>query len=102
VEQLGLLAPESDTGPAPRARRSDPSTSHAAATRASGIAVSHRNLIMAALDGRELNIYEMGARCGLTHVQVARRMLELQDMRLAHPTDRRRDGCRVWAKGPKP
>jgi hypothetical protein len=104
VEQLGLLSIEEarrlEGIPEPRARRSDPGTSHQAAKRAAGIAPNHRNLIMAALDHGPQNIYELGARTQLTHVQVARRMLELQDMKLAHPTGERRDGCRLWAKGP--
>jgi hypothetical protein len=81
--------------PAPRARTGDPSTSHAAAKRAAGVSVDHRNRIMAVLD-RPQTIYELGARCGLSHVQVARRMPELQEQGRAEPTDGKRDGCRLW------
>jgi hypothetical protein len=79
--------------PITRARRTDPETSHAAAAKA---------LILAALEKGNGNIYEIGKACGLTHVQVARRLPEMDGLQLAHPTDERREGCRVWAKGPKP
>lgn len=73
-----------------------------AANKAAAFAVSHRNIIAAALDKGPANIYELGVRCQLSHVAVARRMIELERMKLAHPTDEKRDGCRLWAKGPKP
>lgn len=99
AEQLGIF---DQPAIAPRARRHDPETSHQAAAKAASVAVSHRNVIMAALDQGPGNIYELGQRCRLTHVQVARRMIELEGMLLAHPTELKRDGCRIWAKGPKP
>lgn len=96
VLQLGLFTP------APRARRRDPETSHAAAAKAVSIASDHRTRIAAALEKGNGNIYELGARCGLSHVQVARRMIEMETAGAAHPTEEKREGCRVWAKGPKP
>ncbi len=91
MEQLSIFDPQ------PRARRKDPATSHAAAKKAIGVAVSHRNRIMAALE-KPGNIYELAARSGISHVAVARRMIELQRMGLADPTDEKREGCRVWAR----
>lgn len=92
IEQLSIFDP-------PRARRTDASTSHAAARKAESFIVSHRNRIMAALD-RPGTIYEIAARSGLDHVAVARRMIELQrkPFELAEPTDEKRDGCRVWKR----
>ena len=95
MEQLDLVL-------LPRARRHDPDTSHAAAARAMGMAVNHRNRIMAVLD-RPQTIKELAARLAdVDHVAVARRMPELKALQLAHPTAERREGCRVWARGPAP
>lgn len=94
MDQLSILF-----APLPRARKKDPDTSHRAATKAAGMAVNHRNRIMAVLD-RPQTIKEIAARLGdLDHVAVARRMPELKELKLAHPTEERRDGCRVWARG---
>lgn len=93
--QLGLVFEPAQ--PAPRARRRDPSTSHTAAKRVSGVAINHRNVIMAAL-ATPGTIYDIGARCGMSHVQVARRLPELEEMGLAAPTEEKRDGCRVWKR----
>jgi hypothetical protein len=98
--QLELLPPPNSDKP--RARRTDPSTSHAAAKRVEGVVAQHYALILSALEQGTGNIYEIGARCGLTHVQAARRLPEMDSLGLAHPTDERREGCRVWAKGRKP
>lgn len=92
-EQLSIFDP-------PRARHRDPETSHAAASKVGGLAARHRDLILAALT-RPGNIYEIGARCGLTHVAVARRLPELHGAKpkpLAEPTEEKRDGCRVWRR----
>jgi hypothetical protein len=91
VDQLGL-----DLNPQPRARRKDPDTSHQAAKKAGGIAVSHRNRIMAVLREGKGNIYQIGAKANLSHVAVARRMIELERMGQARPTEERSEGCRVW------
>ena len=61
-----------------RARRSDPETSHAAARAAGAFAHGHYALILGALAEGPKTIYEIAARTGLDHVQVARRMSELQ------------------------
>lgn len=86
----------------PLARRRDPETSKGAAAKAASFASHHRDLIERALAQGNGTIYELGARIGLTHVQVARRMPELEQLSLAHPTNEKRGGCRVWAKGAKP
>lgn len=82
---------------APKARRRDPSTSHAAAAKAGSFAVNHRNRIMAVLHGR-MTIKDIAAKCGLDHVAVARRMPELLALKQARPTDEKRDGCRCWER----
>jgi predicted ArsR family transcriptional regulator len=62
----------------PGARRSDPHTSHNAAESMEQGASQHRAAILACLRlYKEQTIYEIGARLGLTHVQVARRTAEL-------------------------
>lgn len=104
--QLSLLQPE-DAAPArrrapapvepPRARATDPATSHEAAARAANVVGAHHKAILAALAQGDANIFEIGIRAGLTHVQVARRMIELQRAGQARPTDERREGCRVWS-----
>jgi hypothetical protein len=64
----------------PRARRTDPSSSHAAADRAerSGLIRGHAALIVRAVVERPGTAKEVGARVGLTNVQVARRAPELE------------------------
>ena len=95
MNQLSFFEPE----PRTLARRSDPSTSHAAAKRASRVAPNHRNIITAALEHGPATIYDLAARTGLSHVQIARRLPECEQIGTAHPTDQKRDGCRLWAKG---
>jgi len=87
---------------APQARRRDPETSKEAAAKAASFTSHHRGLISSALAKGDGTIYELGDRAGLTHVQVARRMPELEQLGEAHPTKQRRSGCRIWARGPKP
>lgn len=87
----------------PLARATDPATSHAAASRAKNLAADHHAKILDALDKRDGTIYEIATATGLTHVQVARRMPELDEMGQAAPTDETRlspsgRGCRVWAR----
>jgi predicted ArsR family transcriptional regulator len=84
----------------PRSRNTDPHTSHAAAERVGEFSHVHFRLIVAALSFRPGTIYDIGGRSGLTHVQVARRLPELEAMgRVAPngtalgPTGR---ACRVW------
>jgi len=63
----------------PRARRSDPSTSHVAADRASKFAESHAGRILADIKrvgtGTPASI---SANTGLTIVQIDRRLVEMQ------------------------
>lgn len=97
------------TVPKPRARRTDPGTSHAAAKVAEKSQPSYANRIMDALRYLgEGTIYEIGARCGLDHVQVARVMSNLA--KATPPLARVKQGefgdvcrpggtgtnCRVW------
>lgn len=91
MEQLGLFDPQ------PRARRKDPTTSHVAAHKARTVAPNHRNLIMAKLT-EPMNAYDIARATGLTQVQVCRRMPELDELKLAHPTTEHRDGIRLWAR----
>lgn len=92
MEQLSIFDPR------PRARRRDPSTSHEAAARVAPVTANHRNRIMAVLVGR-MTIKEIARALGdLDHVAVARRMPELFELKLARPTDEKRDGCRCWER----
>jgi hypothetical protein len=99
-EQLQLL--DDPTAANKRARRKDPDTSKAAAAQAESLAADHQAKILGSLlvqgDG---TIYEIGARTGLDHVAVARRLPELQELGVARPTGEKRLGpngrqCRVW------
>lgn len=84
-----------------RARRSDPETSQIAAGFAREFAARHAAKIWCALkDDGPATIYELAERTGLDHVQIARRLSELQPV-LAEPTGETRVGpsgrpCRVW------
>ena len=87
---------------APRSRRHDPSTSKAAAESMHGEASEHHELILAVLNDHEgLTATEIGCRCKLSSVQVARRMKELERLGLAETTGetRRTEAgrqARVW------
>lgn len=81
----------------PAARRRDPETSKAAARRAVEFAAGHYARIFDALEA-DGTIYEIGQRCGLDHVAVARRLPEMAKAGLAEPTETRREGCRVWRR----
>ena len=97
------------TATPPRARRDDPPTSKLAAAAAQDLARAHCTLILFALVVGPATIHELAARTRLTHVQVARRMTDLEDAEpmLARPK-RGADGsvltrpspsgrpCRVW------
>ena len=68
------------------ARASDPQSSHAAAAKAkaSGLVRGHEALILTTLlaaDG-PMNAHQIGACCGLTNVQVCRRLGELGRLRV--------------------
>jgi predicted ArsR family transcriptional regulator len=87
---------------APRARRSDPATSHDAAASVDVFSAEHYQRIIRALkSGGPGTIYEIAERCGMTHVQVARRLPEMQGrlVRIRASITRRGPtgrACRVW------
>ncbi len=64
-----------------RSRASDPATSRAAAAQSIGLAGEHCGLILQALadSAVPLSAHEIAARCGLTPVQVSRRLGGLRD-----------------------
>ena len=90
MNQLALL----DDGP--RARQSDPWTSHAAAHRAAEFAGTHTDIILACLmrHGPQ-TIDEIAKRTPLNSVQIARRLSECDRRGLAEPTGL----CRLSASG---
>jgi predicted ArsR family transcriptional regulator len=102
--QLSIFDAYTGRSDPPRARRDDPSTSQLAAAQAVKLAQDHHAKIKGALEKRDGTIYELAAATGLTHVQVARRMPELQaagDIAVvatetrASPSGRQ---CRVWRR----
>lgn len=80
------------------ARATDPGTSHQAASRATDIAVSHRNIIAAALRQAPATPKEIAAATGLEYHAVQRRMKELASppLNVIETTGAIRDGCREW------
>lgn len=80
---------------APRARKTDPSTSHEAAKFAySTKADRERAAIYRALVFRgELTPKEIAGITGIDYIEVQRRMSETEGIA---PTKGRRDGCRIW------
>lgn len=86
----------------PRARRTDPETSHRAADSMKHGAADHRHKILRALkEHGPGSIYRLAELTGLSHVSVARRLPELQEALQAAPdagTDLSPSGrgCRVW------
>jgi predicted ArsR family transcriptional regulator len=90
------------TMPFARARREDPVTSHAAADLVREFEGEHFAKVLKGLAEGSATIYELADRAGLTHVQVARRMPELEQAgrvriregeKRKSPTGR---PCRVW------
>lgn len=76
--------------PPPRARRTDPGTSHAAADSARALAARHHNAIVAALrEHGPMGKDRIAAVTGLSGVAVARRMSELRYAGVVAPTGRR-------------
>lgn len=64
------------------ARRRDPQTSRDAAARSTGLAHEHFRKILAAMaEGEGLTAEEIADRCGLSSVQVNRRVADLLDAR---------------------
>lgn len=88
----------------PRARRRDPDTSREAAERVNEFAAAHYQKIIAALRLGPGSIYDLADRAGITHVQAARRMGELEvgkQVRVVQGEKRRSPSgrpCRVWAR----
>ena len=87
----------------PRARSSDPSTSHHAAAMSVRFSNSHGNRIVEALkEHGRMSAQGIGGMAGLTVVQVDRRLVELQRAgRVQVVTDEAGNpvvwsGCRVW------
>ena len=88
--------------PHPVARRHDPATSHAAATSMTRAALDHHEVILGVL-WRPMTIYHIAMLTGLDHVQVARRMPELEQLGQARPTGETAAGpsgreCRIWER----
>lgn len=87
----------------PRARNSDPATSHHAAAMSARFANSHGNRIVEALKAHgRMSPVGIGGMTGLTVVQVDRRLVELQRAgRVQVVKDEAGNpvvwsGCRVW------
>jgi hypothetical protein len=85
----------------PRARASDPATSHLAASNASKFAESHAGRIHLALIGKNLTAHELSTITGLSVVQIDRRLPDLKRAGLARVQrladgDVVRGGFRVW------
>lgn len=92
MAQLELFIPE------PRARRTDPVTSHEAAEKArqTGLADNHRAAILNVLSAHTpLTAGEIGHTIGLTNVQVCRRLSELEKAGLAVRNSEPPRICRV-------
>ena len=97
---ISTLFDWAETAP-PRARRTDPWTSHAAAEELTS-AEAHYRAIGKSLRNGPATIYQLSARTGLSHVQIARRLPEMQRLGQAQPTGETATGpngrqCRVWA-----
>lgn len=80
---------------APRARNTDPSTSHDAARFAlSGKAESERRAIYRALvEGGPMTPREIASATGIDYYEVQRRMSETEGI---EPTVAKHDRCRIW------
>lgn len=83
---MNQLAFELDIGDVPRARWSDPSTSHAAAASAKDLASQHHILILGALRRGPAGKDRIAVITKLTGVQVCRRLGELERSRAIRPT----------------
>lgn len=85
----------------PRARATDPLTSHAAALRSERFAGSHCDRILAALNRGPATAHELTDRTGLTVVQIDRRLPDLANagrarVVLVNGQPLARGGARVW------
>ena len=85
-----------NTVTAPAARRTDPSTSHAAARSAQRFAESHAGRILAALADGKRTAAGIAAMTGLSVVQVDRRLPELERAGKARPV---MNGASVYVVG---
>lgn len=88
---------EHDMALEPRARATDPATSHHAATRAKAFAWSHRDRILGAL-WRPMIPPEIARLTGLSIVQVDRRRKELLEAGDVTLTGQERDGFEEWTR----
>lgn len=81
----------------PRARRSDPETSQAAAVNSAQFASSHAGRILAVLRNEGAGSPEHISRfTGLSVVQIDRRLHEMQSKGLIRTTGAVHNGFRVW------
>ena len=87
----------------PRARKTDPVTSHAAAIASMRFSAGQKGRILAALKQHgQRSPYELSQLIGLTVVQIDRRLPELardslaRVVKLDDGADMVRNGCRVW------
>ena len=86
--------------PMPRARKSDPVTSHRAAAKVAGSASAHRALIVDAIRRKPGMTYrEIASYTGLEPVAVGRRLVEAERMGAVRPGVERTIGgraMRLW------
>ncbi len=78
--------------PAPKARATDPATSHAAAKRAAATAGGHREAIVEALAAGPAGQTEIARRAGLTVAAVSKRLPELRRAGIVERTGREVEG----------
>lgn len=95
-------APDFDVRKSVRAH--DPLTSITAAEGAAPAAKRHCMAILSALIDKDLTVREIATHIGITHVQVARRMPDMQRagkvvvVQTPSGEDLERGGCRVWRR----
>lgn len=91
TQQTFPFTPASRHVQAPRARRSDPDTSHAAARAAQTLGSRHAHDIVEVMAraAAPLAAEQIADRVGLTSVQVNRRLRELVDLEVIEPTEHR-------------
>jgi len=93
---MNQLSIDFDAAP-PRARHTDPETSHAAAARATPTAGKLDNTICEALQAGPQTTHEISARTGIPVVSVSPRIKPLRVAGRVVDTLERRDGRSVWA-----
>ncbi len=85
----------------PRARNSDPVTSHEAAARAESFVAGHEAKILGALHEAGfigMTAKEIADKTGLIDVQVNRRLSAMGERKVIRRNGARRGGCMVWCK----